>query len=171
MRVSESEFASSCPEPSATDVPWLTDDEQASWRAYLQASRALEFVLDAELQQAGMSLAEYELLSMLSEAPDHVLRMSKLADITVQSRSRVTHSATRLERRGWVERRKAADDGRGIELFLTEQGWDAVQSAARVHVAGVQEHLVQQMDPQLFGALGDAMGKVRDHLIGNHYNP
>lgn len=172
--VSESEPARCpappCTGPSATDVPWLTDDEQASWRAYLKASRALEFVLDAELQAAGMSLAEYELLSMLSEAPAHVLRMSRLADLTVQSRSRVTHAATRLERRGWVERRPAADDGRGIELVLTEQGWEAVQSAARVHVVGVREHLVRQMDPQLFRALGDAMGKVRDHLVADDYD-
>lgn len=171
VKVSESESVPSCADGSAAGVPWLTDDEQASWRAYLKASRALEFVLDAELQAAGMSLAEYELLSMLSEAPGHVMRMSRLAELTVQSRSRVTHAATRLERRGWVERRPAADDGRGIELFLTEQGWEAIQGAARVHVAGVQKHLVRQMDPQLFRALGDAMSKVRDHLVGEHYNP
>lgn len=154
-----------------TGVPWLSDDEQAAWRAYLRGSRLLEFVLDAELQRAGMSLAEYELLSMLSEAPDHVMRMSKLADITVQSRSRVTHSATRLEQRGWVERRRAADDGRGIELRLTQDGWLAVQDAARVHVASVQNHLIKQMDPQLFASLGEAMSTVRDHLLDVHYNP
>lgn len=154
-----------------TDASWLTDDEQAAWRAYLRGSRLLEFVLDAELQRAGMSLAEYELLSMLSEAPGHVMRMSRLADLTVQSRSRVTHSATRLERRGWVERRKAVDDGRGIELKLTDEGWAAVQDAARVHVASVQNHLIRQMDPQLFASLGEAMSSVRDHLLGVHYNP
>lgn len=152
-------------------MPWLTDDEQTAWRAYLRGSRLLEFVLDAELQRAGMSLAEYELLSMLSEAPDHVMRMSKLADITVQSRSRVTHSATRLERRGWVERRKAADDGRGIELQLTDSGWAAIQEAARVHVVGVQEHLIRQMPPELFASLGEAMSEVREHLLADHYNP
>lgn len=158
------------PTPPDDDVPWLSDDEQEFWRAYLRGSRLLEVVLDAELQQVGMSLAEYELLSMLSEAPDHVMRMSRLADLTVQSRSRVTHSATRLERRGWVERRKAAEDGRGIELRLTDDGWSAVQDAARVHVESVQNHLIRQMDPGLFAALGEAMGNVREHLLGAHYN-
>lgn len=156
------------------EVPWLTDDEQFAWRAYLRGSRALEAVLDAELQDFGMSLAEYELLSMLSESPCLAMRMSKLADQTVQSRSRVTHTATRLERRGWVERKPAPDDGRGIQLLLTDDGLAAVRSAARVHATGVQEHLIRQMDPALFRSLGDAMDKVRTHLLGDpadNYNP
>lgn len=171
MNVSEITPAAASNESASTDVPWLSDDEQAAWRAYLIGSRALEFVLDAELQAVGMSLPEYELLSMLSESPTRSMRMSKLADYIVQSRSRVTHAATRLERRGWVVRRPAADDGRGIDLLLTDEGWEAVRSAARLHVAGVQEHLIRQMDPQLFASLGKAMGKVREHLQGDHYNP
>ncbi|WP_446666197.1 MarR family winged helix-turn-helix transcriptional regulator [Flexivirga sp. B27] len=164
-----SETQSAPPAPVATDadVPWLTEAEQGAWRAYLRGSRALELVLDTELQSAaGMSLAEYELMSMLSEAPGHVLRMSKLADVTVQSRSRVTHTATRLQRRGWVRRSPAPDDGRGIQLNLTDEGLAAVTSAARVHATGVQEHLIRQMDPALFQSLGAAMGKVRTHLLG-----
>lgn len=167
--VSVSEIQSAPPAPVDTDadVPWLTDAEQSAWRAYLRGSRALELVLDTELQAAaGMSLAEYELLSMLSEAPGHVLRMSKLADVTVQSRSRVTHTATRLQRRGWVRRSPAPDDGRGIQLNLTDDGLAAITSAARVHATGVQEHLIRQMDPALFQSLGAAMGKVRTHLLG-----
>ncbi|GGB42707.1 hypothetical protein GCM10011492_37010 [Flexivirga endophytica] len=156
------------------DVPWLSDDEQRAWRAYLRGSRALEVILDAELQAVGVSLAEYELLSMLSEAPCLTMRMSKLADQTVQSRSRVTHTATRLQRRGWVERHPAPDDGRGIQLHLTDDGLAAVRFAARVHATGVQEHLIRQMDPALFRSLGDAMDKVRTHLLGEqpaNYNP
>lgn len=174
MGVSETQSAPPAAAESEADVPWLTDAQQGAWRAYLRGSRALETVLDAELQAAGMSLAEYELLSMLSEAPDNLMRMSKLADLTVQSRSRVTHTATRLQRRGWVERRPAPDDGRGIQLRLTDDGLTAIKAAARVHATGVQEHLIRQMDPALFGALGEAMHKVRTHLLGEtseNYNP
>lgn len=174
MHVSEIDPAPPSPAISETDAPWLTADEQRAWRAYLRGSRALEAVLDAELQEVGMSLAEYELLSMLSEAPGQVMRMSRLADQTVQSRSRVTHTATRLTRRGWVERKPAPDDGRGIQLELNAAGLAAVQSAARVHATGVQEHLIRQMNPELFQSLGAAMQSVRTHLLGaepNNYNP
>ena len=152
------------------DFQWLTDDEQVSWRAYLRASRALELTLDSELQVAGMSLAEYELLSMLSETEDDSMRMSQLADLVIQSRSRVTHTATRLQRRGWVRRQSTLDDGRGIELVLTEEGLAAVEAAARIHVQGVREHLIDQMDPSLFHSLGAAMMRVREHRTG-HYRP
>lgn len=174
MTVSETDAAPLSPNAPQATVPWLSDDEQQAWRAYLRGSRALEAVLDAELQDVGMSLAEYELLSMLSEAPGQEMRMSRLADQTVQSRSRVTHTATRLTRRGWVERKPAPDDGRGIQLKLNDAGLAAVRSAARVHATGVQEHLIRQMPPELFQFLGAAMSTVRTHLLGpepDNYNP
>ncbi len=149
---------------NGSDTPWLSDSEQAAWRNYLRASRALEEVLDAELQEAGLSLPEYELISMLSEAPNQRMRMSELADMIVQSRSRVTHCANRLAARGWVTREPCSDDRRGIRLVLTDDGRAAIERAAKVHVAGVRAHFVGQMSPEQFNTLGEAMGTVRAHL-------
>ncbi len=70
----------------------------------------------------GLQLSEYEIISMLSESPNHRLRMSELAAMVVQSRSRLTHTAKRLEDRGWVTREQCADDKRGVELVLTPAG-------------------------------------------------
>lgn len=146
-------------------VEWLDDEQQQAWRQYIRGSRALETVLDSELQSgAGMSLSEYELLSMLSEAPERVLRMSALADLIVQSRSRVTHTANRLAARGWVERRAAVGDGRGVELVLTDSGMDAVVTASRVHLVGVRRHMVDVMERPELLVLGSAMAKVRGSL-------
>ena len=61
---------------------WLDDGEQRAWRAYLRGSRLLEAALDRDLQQHGVQLSEYEIISMLSEQPDRRLRMSALADST-----------------------------------------------------------------------------------------
>lgn len=150
---------------SDSGVEWLDDDQQVAWRSYIRSSRALETVLDTELQSgAGMSLSEYELLSMLSEMPDRLLRMSTLADLIVQSRSRVTHTANRLAARGWVERRAAVGDGRGVELVLTDAGFDAVVIGARVHVTGVRRHLVDRLERSELIDLGATMAKVRVNL-------
>ena len=65
-------------------VRWLSDKEQVSWRAYLRANRELTVAFDRDLQQVGISLPEYELLSMLSEAPLGQVRMSMLAELIVQ---------------------------------------------------------------------------------------
>ena len=75
---------------SVPTTRWLTAEEQHAWRAYLRGSRLLECALDRDLSEHGSQLSEYEVLSMLSEAPEGRLRMSALADLVIQSRSR-TH--------------------------------------------------------------------------------
>jgi len=50
------------------ETRWLDDSEQESWRAYLRGSRYLEEALDRDLQEHGLQLTEYEILSMLSES-------------------------------------------------------------------------------------------------------
>jgi len=143
---------------------WLSEDEQRAWRAYLRGSRLIEEALDRDLQSHGVQLTEYEIISMLSESPRRRLRMSSLADLVVQSRSRLTHTATRLEKRGWVVRESCLDDKRGVELVLTDRGWQAVQDMARVHVASVRRAVIDPVPPPLFRALGEAMDVIRSTL-------
>ncbi len=149
---------------SGDDAGWLTDSEQASWRAVLRGTRLLERALDDALHESGIQLSEYEILSMLSESSSHRLRMSELAAMVVQSRSRLTHTAKRLEQRAWVVREPCADDKRGVELVLTPGGLTEVQALSRAHVRSVREHIVDIMTPTQFAALGEAMAIVRDHL-------
>jgi DNA-binding MarR family transcriptional regulator len=143
---------------------WLDDDQQRAWRAYLRGSRLIEEALDRDLQSHGVQLTEYEIISMLSETPRRRLRMSSLADLVVQSRSRLTHTASRLEKRGWVVRESCLDDRRGVELVLTDTGWQAVQDMARVHVASVRRSVIDVVPPPLFTALGEAMDAIRTAL-------
>ncbi len=147
---------------SDAEVRWLDEGEQVSWRAFLRASRELDVAFDRDLQTEGISLSEYELLSMLSESPMGQLRMSALAALIIQSRSRVTHTAARLERRGWVVRTPAPDDGRGVLLRLTDEGQQAIGRLAVVHVESVRRHLVDVLTPAQFAAVGEAMQAVRD---------
>ena len=157
---------------SSEEVRWLSEAEQVSWRAYLRANRELDVALDRDLQAAGISLSEYELLSMLSEAPMGQLRMSALASLIVQSRSRVTHTAARLERRGWVKRSPAPDDGRGVLLRLTDDGPRGDRRVRRsVHVASVRRHLVDILTPEQFAAMGEAMQAIRDAYAADPATP
>jgi DNA-binding MarR family transcriptional regulator len=148
----------------AREVRWLDAGEQASWRAILRGTRLLERALDDALHEAGLQLSEYEIISMLSESPQHRLRMSELADMVVQSRSRLTHTAKRLEMRGWVSRQSCLADKRGVELVLTPAGLTATHDIARLHVQSVRDNLVDIMTPAQFRAMGEGMSIVRDHL-------
>lgn len=149
-------------EPAEQPEPrWLSEQEQISWRAYLHGARLLEVALDADLSAHGISLPEYEILSMLSEAPGVRMRMAALADLVVQSRSRMTHTAARLEGRGLVRREPSREDGRGVELTLTDRGRETLERLSRVHIESVREHFVDLLTPTQFQNVGEAMAIVR----------
>jgi DNA-binding MarR family transcriptional regulator len=139
---------------------WLDADEQHAWREYLRASRLLETVLDRDLQANGLQLSEYEIISILSEQPDRRLRMSAIAELVVQSRSRLTHTAGRLEKRGWVLREACAGDRRGVELVLTDAGYDEIVRMAPTHVVSVRANLVDHLSHQDLLALGRTMAAI-----------
>jgi DNA-binding MarR family transcriptional regulator len=144
---------------------WLDENQQWHWRAYIYATTLLHEKLSRELQDAhGLTLADYEILVRLSEAPDRQLRMSHLAEATLASRSRLSHQIDRLAKQGLVRREACETDRRGANAVLTEHGWDTLVEAAPTHVAGVREHLVDLLTPEQFAALGDALAVVARHL-------
>jgi DNA-binding MarR family transcriptional regulator len=155
------------PDAPVTQVRWLTDDEQQSWRSLRVGSAMLNDVLAHELEaQSGLSIHEYEVLVRLSEAPDRTLRMSGLATGIAHSRSRLTHTIRRMQEQGLVERRQCASDARGVECVMTDAGWQRLVAAAPGHVQSVRDHLVDVLTPEQFRALGEAFEAVRTHLTG-----
>jgi DNA-binding MarR family transcriptional regulator len=161
----ESPVASPTPAPPAPR--WLDPDEQAVWRAFLDVSRLLFEQLNRQLSdEAGMSLAEYEILVQLSEAPDRRLRMSELADRVVSSRSRITHTVGRMEERGLVHREACVDDGRGVLCVLTDAGFARLEETAPGHVETVRTLMFDPLDTADAEHLGTALTKVREKLRG-----
>lgn len=144
---------------------WLTKKQQADWRAWLSASQLLNDRLDRDLQvDRKLTLADYEILVRLSELPDHRMRMSELADATLSSRSRLSHQIDRMVKDGLVVRQPCDDDRRGAFAAMTDRGMTALVAAAPDHVRSVREHLVDQLTPAEFAALGSACRKVAEHL-------
>src|SRR6478735_5158447 len=125
--------------------------------------------LDDDLhRECNLSLVEYEILVRLSERADRQMRMAQLADALAHSRSRVTHTVTRMEKAGLVLRTSSPEDGRGIVCRLTDEGYALLSEAAHVHVTGVREYLVDLVTPEDFAALGRVMNAVSDGLIACH---
>jgi DNA-binding MarR family transcriptional regulator len=148
---------------------WLDADQQKSWRAFVVGVTLLLDRLDADLQRAfDLSLTEYEILVRLSERPERQMRMAQLADALAHSRSRVTHTVTRMQKAGLVTRTSSPEDGRGIVCCLTDKGYALLVEAAVVHVNGVREYLVDPVSCEDFQALGRVMDAVSDGLIACH---
>src|SRR6201986_2530330 len=149
------------PEP-----PWLSDDERDAWIRLVGGFIKLPAALDAQVQRdAGISHFEYMVLSRLSEASDHTLRMSDLAVLANGSLSRLSHVVTTLERRGWVRRESCPGDGRYTNAVLTEDGWAKVQATAPGHVAAVRSLVIDALDPEQVEQLRDISQAIVARVI------
>jgi len=147
------------------DTRWLNDEEQRTWRAFISAIQLLTDQLDRELQRdAGMPHAYYEILVRLSEAPNHALRMSDLAERSLSSRSRLSHAVAKLEELGWVQRQDCPEDRRGSYAILTDKGFAVLEKAAHGHVEGVRTHLFDQLSHQQVRELREISEAVVNHL-------
>jgi DNA-binding MarR family transcriptional regulator len=155
--------------PDVSEERWLDQPQQRSWRALVMGMTLLLDRLDADLRRHfDVSLAEYEILVRLSERPGRQLRMAQLADSMAHSRSRVTHTVTRMEKADLVVRRSSAEDGRGIVCAMTPHGFDLLKAMAPVHVNGVRDYLVDLASAEDFEALGRVMNTVADKLVVTH---
>lgn len=139
---------------------WLNDDQQRVWRAWLLGSAIFKERLDIQLREHDLDLAEYEILVTLSESADRQLRMAELADAVHQSRSRLTHTVTRMEKRGLIERTTCPVDRRGVWANLTDTGYQLLEDAAPSHVECVRRNFVDAIEPGDYAALGRAMRAV-----------
>ncbi|MFI7706636.1 MarR family winged helix-turn-helix transcriptional regulator [Nonomuraea sp. NPDC049480] len=145
-------------------MKWLSEEEQQAWRAFGTATRLLNERLDRDLQAAGMPLTYYELLVMLSEAPDGTLRMAELARWTRSKPSRISHAVNKLEQAGWIRREHYTEDRRGWLAVLTDEGLEALRAAAPRHVTSVRAHLIDALSPEQLRQLEEISRTLLDHL-------
>ena len=146
----------------------MNADEQRAWRAYIAGNHLLLDELNRDLQtKHDITLAEYRILVLLSEAPGYSMRMSDLADGVLSSRSRLTHQIRRMESQGMVERNNCVDDGRGVLAVLTPEGQRRHQAAAPTHVEAVRRNFIDLMVGDEVGAIESVFSKVENRLNGS----
>lgn len=153
-----------------TEPRWLTTEERAAWLAVLSITTLLPGSLEAPLQHAGkVSLFEYNVLAMLSEADGGVLPMSELAARTSASLSRLSHVAKKLQARGLVARSVHADDARVTQATITGAGMELVIQLAPAHVQSVRAAIFNQLDAHDTAALARIGRKLVRGLDGSHW--
>jgi DNA-binding MarR family transcriptional regulator len=144
---------------------WLTDDQQRAWRGLLQMSSRLDARLNRDLQQAsGLSLADYDVLVLLTEAPDGRLRMFELVDELQWEQSRLSHHVARMQRRGLVAREECTTDKRGAFVVLTDAGREAIEKAAPGHVDTVRRLVFDGLSGEQVAMLETFVGRVLSRL-------
>jgi len=144
---------------------WLTEEEQRAWRGLLRMTSQLNARMNRQLtQDYGISLTDYEVLVVLSEAPQGRLRVFEIADALAWEQSRVSHQLARMQRRGLIAREDCASDARGAFAVLTEAGRAAIERAAPAHVETVRQLVFDGLSHDQLTALTEITTGVLDRL-------
>ncbi|MET9711044.1 MarR family winged helix-turn-helix transcriptional regulator [Nocardiopsis alba] len=145
------------------ETRWLDGDEQRTWRTFLMAVHLLDGALDRQLRHdAGMPHAYYQILAMLSEAPERELTMTRLARLLRSSPSRLSHAAARLETDGMIRRFKRPGDRRTTIVEITDSGMKALEEAAFGHVREVRRLVFDTLTHEQV----DQLREISESMLG-----
>jgi DNA-binding MarR family transcriptional regulator len=140
----------------------LPGEHRAAWYGFLRAHTEIVERLDTELEAAhGLALRSYDVLVQLSQEEAGELRMFELADEVVISRSGLTRLAERLERRGFVERRRGDRDPRMTFVRITPAGLDKLAEATPTHVEGVRRLFLDKLSTREAHVLAAVFARLR----------
>lgn len=118
---------------------WLDETELSAWMGLMGVFLRLPAALDRQLRSdSGISHFEYQVMAILSEAPDRTMQLSTLAGWVEGSLPRLSQVVSRFEASGWIERHPDPNDGRSTLAKLTDEGFCVLAAAAPAHVAEVR---------------------------------
>jgi len=148
-----------------TEEPrWLSADEQRAWQGYRLMNRRLDARLARELSRDnGLSMQDYDVLSALTDGPEHRWCAKDLGTHLLWSPSRLSHHLDRMQGRGLV-RRDTCPEGRGTDVVLTSKGLAVIEAAAPNHVAAVRHAFIDRLTPDDLAALTRLSATVIDGL-------
>lgn len=131
------------------------------WHTFARAHRLLVSKLDGALQEMhALPLSRFEALAHLHSAGS--LRMHEFAERLVLSRSATTRFVDRLEQEGLVKRSLCADDRRGMELTLTEEGRHRLREAVPTHRRLVERYVIDSLGSQMATTVAGALSTIAE---------
>lgn len=122
--------------------------EDEAWRGFLLTHDRIWRSIQEGLAPLNVSMSEYSVLALVGEAGPQGMRMSELAERRLMSSGGFTRLADRLERRGLIERRRSAADGRGFEVTLTDEGRALLRKAWRQQYGDLRRLFLDRLDDE-----------------------
>lgn len=133
----------------------LVGSDLIAWRSFTRGNIYIIEQMNHDMEhEFDLTMNEFELLHAVYESPTKSLRMSKIAEDLHHSRSRLTHTARRLEKMGYVERSRCPHDRRGVFCSLTPAGIAKFEESLAQHTRIVRERLIDRLSPEELDELG-----------------
>ncbi|MGO1537759.1 MAG: MarR family winged helix-turn-helix transcriptional regulator [Leucobacter sp.] len=148
-----------------SDPQWLSPAERELWLRLVSVNIVLPSALEVQLKRdAGVTMFDYHVLAMLSDASDHTRLMSDLALYTNSSLSRLSHVVTRLEKQGLLRREACPNDGRATNVVLTDGGRSHLREHAPNHVREVRKLVFDALRDDEVAVLSGMLGRLLDSI-------
>lgn len=141
-----------------------------TWTKMCDFVDGLRVSVNRDLQrEVGLTLAENLVLCQVAMAPDSRLRMVDIAGLLRIAKSAVTKTVDRLERRGFVARRRepADQDRRIVYATLTDEGARVFADAQPIFVAAVAQRVAEPLTEEELHQLG----RISEKLLSSGARP
>ncbi|MFG1792098.1 MarR family winged helix-turn-helix transcriptional regulator [Nocardia sp. NPDC049149] len=124
----------------------LKDPRITLWGLLVEVHAALVERIDGEIEAAaGVPASWFEVLLRLARSDADAVRMTALAEMLSFTSGGCSKLVDRMEAAGLIRREPDPHDRRVALVALTEQGREVLYRGLRVHVPGVQRHLVDHL--------------------------
>ena len=114
------------------------------------------------LEEAGITLQQYNVLRILRGADKRGLPTLAVADRMLERTPGVTRLVDRMEVHGWVTRERCTEDRRRVWCKITDQGLDLLASLDEP-ISANDDYAFECLDDQEVTVLIDYLGRVRAH--------
>ena len=131
-----------------------------AWRGFITTSTDLVNLIAKDLAPYGLDGGDYQLLAMLSEAPDQKLKMCDLAERLRLSRSGLTRRIDGVLKAKYVSQVRDNQDGRVVFAHLTKKGFDLIRKVAPHHLESVRSRMINLLSPAEIRAFGSGFEKI-----------
>lgn len=143
---------------------WLETDEMKAWKSFITTSGDLLRAVERDLQRHGLDKGDYQLLAMLSDAPDHTMQLGALAETLRLTRGGLTRRMQGVVDMRLVATEKCESDARVTYARLTKKGFDLLKRVAPLHVETVRRLMIDLLTPAEIRAIGTAFEKISRNL-------
>lgn len=134
-----------------------TEDLLCAWGSFfLSNALAVKQIEERLGRDSPLSLDEYNMLLGISRSKEGKVRFSALASAMVFTRSGVTRVASRLEKKGFLERQQCPEDRRGAYAVLTKKGKDAMHETWKrysIEIINIFDPCFSQAELRQLGSL------------------
>lgn len=147
----------------------LSESQATAWENYQRMRVRLSGRLNRELaQHTGLSEADFEILSALTETPDDSVRAIALRCGLEWEKSRLSHQLKRMEARGLVQREECVEDNRGTVIRVTESGRKLANDARACYEQAVRRYFIDLLTPEQMEVLQGITDAVLTQLEEPH---